>query len=496
MNMLYYLAILLVPIFDVLNVLTYHTVRAGGAVFTAFLISVISGPFVINKLREMKIGQYIKKDYVPNLHQLHKGKAGTPTMGGVMIIFSTVLSIIIWGKLNNRCLWIITLVFLGLGFLGAIDDYIKLKKKHNDGLTPRQKFAGQILVGVLLGIYLYFYPITPGAIYFSLSDVRDWRVLQNYFSAGLKSIDNSDEFSIVFSAIQPELRERLMNMNFGNELQIEEQFLILRALNQIIDKPEWKLKEIWLRKNLRDETRYFLNLKKQKIPNQTQRLGRLIIEDVFKGAFYLSQSNLHTSVGIPGFKNLFIPLGVFYIFFVVLIIVSMSNAVNLTDGLDGLAIGSSIISVLAYAAIAYIVSRSDWSRYLFVTYVPEASELFVFGSALLGAGLGFLWYNCHPAEVFMGDTGSLSLGGAIGTMALLTKQELLLPLVAGIFVLEAGSVVLQVASFKLTGKRIFRMSPLHHHFELLGWSETKVTMRFWIIALLFALLSLGTLKLR
>ncbi|MCX8063635.1 MAG: phospho-N-acetylmuramoyl-pentapeptide-transferase [Candidatus Hydrogenedentes bacterium] len=494
--MLYYLAILLVPFFDLVNVLTYHTVRAGGAVFTAFLVTILSGPFVIGKLRELKIGQFIKKDYVPDLHQLHKGKAGTPTMGGIMIIFSTLLTLIIWGRLDNRLLWLSLFVFLTLGLLGGADDYIKLRKRHNDGLTPRQKMIGQALIGLILGVYLYFFPVTPGATYFSLSDVKDWQLLQQYVSQGLKENNNSKEIRIIFSSLQQDLRQHLLNLNYDSELQVEEQLLILRALNQLIDKPEWKNRHTWLGKDLREETKYYLSLEKPKIPNQTQRLGRLIIEDVFKGAFYLSKSDLHTSVGVPGFKNLFISLGVIYIFFVVLVIMSMSNAVNLTDGLDGLAIGSSTISIMAYAAIAYIVSRADWSRYLFITYVPEASELFVFGSALLGAGLGFLWYNCHPAEVFMGDTGSLSLGGAIGTMALLTKQELLLPLVAGIFVLEAGSVVLQVASFKLTGKRIFRMSPLHHHFELLGWSETKVTLRFWIIALLFALLSLGTLKLR
>ncbi|MBN2309815.1 MAG: phospho-N-acetylmuramoyl-pentapeptide-transferase, partial [Candidatus Hydrogenedentes bacterium] len=177
-------------------------------------------------------------------------------------------------------------------------------------------------------------------------------------------------------------------------------------------------------------------------------------------------------------------------------IVGSSNAVNLTDGLDGLAVGASIMSLMAYTAIAYIVSRADWSRYLFLIFVPEASELTVVGAAMLGAGLGFLWFNSHPAEVFMGDTGSLALGGAIGTMAILTKQELLLVIVGGLFVLEAASVIIQVASFKLRGKRVFKMAPLHHHFELLGWSEDKVTIRFWIIALLFALMSLATLKLR
>ncbi|HRI87384.1 MAG TPA: phospho-N-acetylmuramoyl-pentapeptide-transferase, partial [Candidatus Hydrogenedentes bacterium] len=170
--------------------------------------------------------------------------------------------------------------------------------------------------------------------------------------------------------------------------------------------------------------------------------------------------------------------------------------VNLTDGLDGLAIGASIISLLTYTGIAYVVSRADWSEYLFLIHVPEASELTVFGAAMLGAGLGFLWFNCHPAEVFMGDTGSLALGGALGAMAILTKQELLLVVVGGLFVVEAMSVIIQVASFKLRGKRVFRMAPLHHHFELRGWNETKVVIRFWVVALIFALMSLATLKLR
>ena len=191
-----------------------------------------------------------------------------------------------------------------------------------------------------------------------------------------------------------------------------------------------------------------------------------------------------------------IPLGVFYALFVLLIIVCASNAVNLTDGLDGLAIGASIVSLLTYTGISYVVSRADWSEYLFLIHVPEAAELTVFGAAMLGAGLGFLWFNCHPAEVFMGDTGSLALGGALGAMAILTKQELLLIAVGGLFVIEGGSVVIQVLSFKTRGKRVFRMSPLHHHFELLGWNETKVVIRFWIVALIFALMSLATLKLR
>ncbi|HOK08794.1 MAG TPA: phospho-N-acetylmuramoyl-pentapeptide-transferase [Candidatus Hydrogenedens sp.] len=493
--MLYYIAILLIPYIDLMNVLTYHTVRAGGAVFTSFLLTLFIGPSVIHKLREMKIGQYIKKEYVEDLHQLHKGKAGTPTMGGILILISTCISLLIWGRLTNRCLWLALIIFVALGILGFVDDYIKLKRKHNDGLRARDKLLGQILIGVIFGIYLYFNPITPGPIYIVHSDVKNWALLCNQLSEALKQ-HNETPHSIICSQIPPILKEHLLQLNLEKELEIEEQLLIIRVLNQIIDNGTWHQNPMWKNEDIGQEAMSYLLSNKQLIPYQKQRLSRLILEHVFKDAFYPSPSSLHTKVGVPGFKNLFIPLGILYILFVAFIVVSVSNAVNLTDGLDGLAIGCSIISIMAYAAIAYIVSRADWSRYLFLTYVPEASELFVFGSTLLGAGLGFLWYNGHPAEVFMGDTGSLSLGGALATLAVLTKQELLLPIVAGIFVLEAGSVLLQVASFKLTGKRIFRMSPLHHHFELLGWTETKVTLRFWIIALLFALLSLGTLKLR
>ncbi len=493
--MLYYLAVLLLPYFDLVNVLTYHTVRAGGAVFTSFFVTLLLGPFVIHKLREMKIGQYIKKDYVADLHELHKGKSGTPTMGGILILISTFVSLFIWGRLTNRFLWITMMVFCALGILGFIDDYIKLKRKHNDGLRARDKFLGQIVVGTILGIYLYFNPITPGSIYLTVSDVKDWSKLKEQFAQGLRN-EGDPEILFICSRIPPMLKEHLLRLDLKKDLELEEQLLFIRILNQIIEKDGWQFDPIWKGKSLSSEVQTYLANDNKIKPFHKQRLGRLLIEHAFKDSFYKSPSSLHTKVGVPGFKNLFIPLGIFYILFVCLIVVSVSNAVNLTDGLDGLAIGSSIISVMAYAGIAYIVSRADWSRYLFLTYVPEASELFVFGSALLGAGLGFLWYNGHPAEVFMGDTGSLSLGGAIASLAVLTKQELLLPLVAGIFVIEAGSVLLQVASFKLTGKRIFRMAPLHHHFELLGWTETKVTLRFWIIALLFALLSLGALKLR
>lgn len=493
--MLYYIALILLPWLDALNVLTYHTVRAGGAVFTAFFITLLAGPYVIEKLRQLKIGQIIKQEYVPDLHQLHKGKSGTPTMGGILILVSTFLSLLLWSRLTNRFLWIAISVFLALGIIGFIDDYIKLKRKHNDGLRAREKLIGQILVGTLLGIYLYLYPTTPGAIYFSHSDVKNWSLLRQKLKQGFYQQEQTP-ISLICSNIPNNLKEHLIRLMNETDLQIEEQLLILRALNNAIDSGEWHYDQIWLKEETCKEAMKLIRNRHTSALLSKQRLGRLLIECAFKDVFYPSPSNLHTMIGIPFFKSLFIPLGVFYILFVIFVVVGVSNAVNLTDGLDGLAIGSSIISIMCYSAIAYIVSRADWTRYLFIPYVPEASELFVFGSALLGAGLGFLWFNGHPAQIFMGDTGSLSLGGAIAVLALLTKQELLLPLIAGIFVVEAGSVILQVASFKLTGKRVFRMAPLHHHFELLGWSETKVTLRFWIVALLLALLSLGTLKLR
>jgi len=212
---------------------------------------------------------------------------------------------------------------------------------------------------------------------------------------------------------------------------------------------------------------------------------------------YPTNPEFGTKLEVLFFKEVFISLGVLYILFVVLVIVGTSNAVNLTDGLDGLAIGSVVIAVLAYTVMAYLVGRTDFAGYLFVTYVPGAGELAIFCAAIAGAGLGFLWYNAHPADIFMGDTGALALGGALGTVAILIKQELLLVFVGGLFVVEALSVIIQVLSFKLRGgKRVFKMAPLHHHFELSGWSETKVTIRFWIIAAIFALLSLSTLKVR
>ncbi len=490
--MLYNLALTLMSYVDLVNVLTYHTVRAGAAALTAFGLSLLLGPRIIAWLRALKIGQYIKKDHVADLHKLHQGKAGTPTMGGAMIIISTLIALALWGNWANRLLWISCLVFVLLGGVGFLDDYIKLKRKHNDGLSARAKMAGQILAGLLLGLYLMQSPITVSAAYVYPRDILSWERL----AASLENPETPAVQRIVdsFTARQ----KAHIGANVTEEsVNRETRGMLLEGLNSALGRADLYQAELWPKAVLHKELAALLQQDADALSSRSLiRMNRLLIEQALPESVAPSEPNLHCKLGVPGLKEVFIPLGWLYVPFVVLLIVCISNAVNLTDGLDGLAAGASIASLLTYAAIAYVVSRADWSHYLFLTYVPEASEMFVFGGALLGAGLGFLWFNSHPAEVFMGDTGSLALGGAIGTLALLTKQELLLPIVAGLFVVEALSVVIQVASYKLTGKRVFRMAPLHHHFELSGWTETKVTLRFWIIALLFALMSLGTLKLR
>jgi phospho-N-acetylmuramoyl-pentapeptide-transferase len=363
--MLYQLAELLKRYFSGFNLLTYITVRFGLAIGTALLTGLLVGPAVIRLLRKFNIGQNIRNEEAPALHELHNHKAGTPTMGGLLIIAGTLSATLLWADLSNRLVWLVMGAFLWLGLLGFWDDYIKLREKRSLGLRSLPKFVGQLLCGLVLGIHLYNNPVT---------------------------------------------------LEYANQVDI------------------------------------------------------IVLKD-----FYL-------------------PLGAFYILFVMLVLCGTSNAVNLTDGLDGLAIGSVIMAALAYGVMAYAVSHFGISEYLNVPHIPAAGELAVFCAALVGASLGFLWYNCAPAEVFMGDTGSLALGGALGTVAVLVKKELLLVIVGGLFVMEALSVILQVGSFKLRGKRIFLMAPLHHHFELKGWSESKVVVRFWIIAAMWALLSIGTLK--
>jgi phospho-N-acetylmuramoyl-pentapeptide-transferase len=347
--------------FSVLNVFRYITFRTILSTLTSLFFLFVFGGWVIGRLRAMQVGQYIREDGPPN----HLDKAGTPTMGGCLIIPVIIASTLLWGELTNIYLWLVLFVMFGFGLIGFIDDYLKVVRKNSRGLSKKAKFSLQVLVAMVVAIILEMYP--------------------------------------------------------GFDLKLN----------------------------------------------------------------------------LPFFKTITPDLGLGYIPFAIFIIVGASNAVNLTDGLDGLAIGPIIVAFSSYLAFAYLSGHIKIASYLQIPYVAGAGELSVLCGAVVGAGLGFLWYNSFPAELFMGDVGSLPIGAVLGTVAVITKQELVLILVGGIFVVETLSVIFQIFYFKLTGgHRIFRMAPLHHHFELKGWPETKVTVRFWIIAIILALLSLSTFKLR
>jgi phospho-N-acetylmuramoyl-pentapeptide-transferase len=351
------------------NVFFYVTFRAVAAAVTAFLVTLIFGNFIIRRLIALKMGQPIRAAAeVHRLAELHGGKQGTPTMGGVLVIGAVFVSSLIWARLDNRFVWLVLFSMIYLGALGFADDYLKITKKKSDGISGRLKLIFQIaLAGIITGVFLS----SP------LLEVQARSLYVPFFKAPV--IANMSWFTFVFFA---------------------------------------------------------------------------------------------------------------------LVIVGSSNAVNLTDGLDGLAIGCTITVAFGYALLSYAAGNFRIAEYLQVPFYPFAGELTIVCSALIGAGLGFLWFNCHPAKVFMGDTGSLAIGGMIGVVAICCKQELLLIVVGGMFVIEAVSVILQVISFKLTGRRIFVMSPLHHHFELTGWKENTVIVRFWILSIIFVLLGLATLKLR
>jgi len=358
--MLYHLLYPLHQAYSIFNVFRYITFRTIYAIVTALLITLILGPWLIKRLRTFNIKQHIRDDGPAG----HVTKQGTPTMGGVLILFSLSLATLLWGDLTNSYIWIVLLTTWGLGVIGFIDDMKKLKSKSPQGISARFKVWGQVLLGSALGIFLYLSP------------------------------------------------------------------------------------------------------------------------------------DFDKSLTIPFFKEISVNLGVWYILFVVVIIVGSSNAVNLTDGLDGLAIGLVLIVSITYLLFSYFSGHSTIATYLQIPFIPGSGELTILCGALLGSATGFLWFNTFPAQVFMGDVGSLALGGALGTVAIITKHEILLAIVGGIFVVEALSVILQVGSYKLRKKRIFRMAPLHHHYEMKGWSEPKITVRFWIIAALLALVAMSTLKLR
>lgn len=377
--MLYYLLYhTLQRYFSPLNVFRYITVRTVYASLTAMFLALAFGPSLIRRLRELQIGQFIREEGP----QEHKKKAGTPTMGGVLIVLSTAIPTLLWADLTNPFILLSLFALVGFAVIGFIDDYAKVSQQRNLGLTAKKKIYFQVFVSLVVGVSLLV--LTTRSAY-------------------------STQLMIPFLK------------RFRPDLVIH---AFLRAPHL------WPLA--------------------------------------------------------------FIP----FLVFVGVVIVGSSNAVNLTDGLDGLAIGCTVIAAGALTVLTYVSSNFRWATYLDIQYIPKVGELTVFCGALVGASLGFLWYNAHPAEIFMGDVGSLSLGGTLGVIAVIIKQEILLFFVGGIFVLEAVSVILQVGSFKLRGKRIFRMAPIHHHFELLGWSESKVIVRFWIAALVFALFALTTLKLR
>jgi phospho-N-acetylmuramoyl-pentapeptide-transferase len=361
----------------VLNVFQYITFRTAYASITALLISLFLGPWLIARLREFQIGQQIREEG-PKSHQ---AKAGTPTMGGVLIIVSIIVPTLLWTNLRNRFVWVLALSTVAYAAVGFTDDYLKIVRKRSLGLTGREKIGFQILVSVSAGVFLLY-----------------------LLNSGLYSTKLTVPF---FKFFAPDL----------------------------------------------------------------------LIDRLFATPFFF--------LG-------YLP----FLVFVSIVIVGSSNAVNLTDGLDGLAIGCTLIASAALTALTYITGHAVLSDYLDIQNIPQVGEVTIFCGSMVGASLGFLWYNAHPAEVFMGDVGSLALGGAIGTIAVIIKQELLLIFIGGVFVAEAMSVMIQVISFKTRGKRVFLMAPLHHHFELKGWSESKIIIRFWIASLILALVSLSTLKLR
>lgn len=362
--MFYHLLYPLKDLYPAFNVFRYITFRAAGASVTAFLVCLVLGPRVIRWLKQMSALAHTEREHAPSIHAFFAHKKNVPTMGGILIVASLVLSMLLWGNWSVASIWILVGVVLWFGTVGFLDDWNKLRHKSSKGISSFMKLSGQLVAGIALGLWLYLDPGFDKLIY------------------------------------------------------------------------------------------------------------------------------------IPFFKNVYLYLGALFIPFVVLVLVGTSNALNLTDGLDGLAIGCLLFVAGAFAVLCYVVGRVDYATYLQMAYVPGAGELAVFCAALVGASAGFLWYNSYPAEVMMGDTGSLSLGGALGAVAVLTRKELVLLIIGGIFVWEALSVILQVASFKLFKKRIFLMSPFHHHLQLRGWPESKVTVRLWIISFILALLGLSTLKLR
>lgn len=490
-------------IFKGLNVFQYITFRTTWATITALLITLLFGGRVIKKLQELKIGQEIREE----LSEEHQAKKGTPTMGGVLILGSVFLSTILWARLDSLYLWLALAATTAFGIIGFLDDYIKIVKKRSLGLTERQKLVGQLVTALVVWGLLFF---TTSDSLFRDAEFKDVATLATRLT---QPKDQATQF--IAAQLAPETRQLLATFDGSREQTSAAQKALTADFNRLLKEP-----------NLYDERRFApaaddekLKLSEEarrmadKRPSQGDdlvRFNRRLIEDWFAGD--ISRSGGYSwNISIPFFKDTRFsdPLiavtyvGPFiYLFFIIFVLLGASNAVNLTDGMDGLAASVTFIAMAALTALTYVASDARWAGYLDITHKPEASELTVFCGAMLGASLGFLWHNAPPAEVFMGDVGSLAIGGALGTVAILTKQEFLLPFIGGVFIIEAMSVMLQVGYFKFTrktqgkGKRIFLQAPLHHHFQLAGWKEPKIVFRFVIVAILFALMSLSTLKLR
>lgn len=346
------------------NLFRYITVRSAGASITAFFLCLWFGPRCIAWLKNLRAVTDQQRPYAEAIHKHFEHKRNVPMMGGILVVASVIVATLLWGNLTNRFVWMMVFVMLWFGFVGFLDDWLKMRAKNSNGLSSATKFTGQVIMGLVIGIYLYLDP-----------DFSKW----------------------------------------------------------------------------------------------------LYVPLLKKGVLFL---------------------GLLFIPFVVIVLTGASNALNLTDGLDGLAIGCTLFTTTAFALITYVTGHADFAAYLQIPYIPEIGEITVFCAALAGASAGFLWFNSYPAEVFLGDTGSLSIGGSLGTIAVLAKKEIVLMIVGGIFVWEALSVILQVMSYKFTKKRIFLMSPFHHHLQRLGWPESKITVRLWIIAFILAIIGLSTLKVR
>ncbi len=480
-----------------LRVLGYTTVRAAGALASAFILSLIFGPWIVHRLRMLKVGQQVRQFKTAETQQfnIHAHKQGTPTMGGILIVLATVFASVLFCSPDNSYVWLVLFVMVVTGGLGFMDDYLKVVKKDHKGVSARMKLVVQIAVGLLLGLVLVqSRPHTAyGDLLLSPHDIAN----PVAFSEKIGKQNNAfTEF--LGNELTASVLKELQDLKAGTAPSPALEARLIRDLNRIINGPSIYTQErfqgIVLTQDAEERLEY--ELQRDTVALST-RLNRFLLESAFPDS--VAKADLHrgdTNLLLPFFKDVYPALGFWFIFWAALVICGASNAVNLTDGLDGLAIGTVITVSVPYMLIAYLASRFDYASYLLIPHVPQAGELTILIAAMLGASMGFLWFNAHPAEVFMGDTGSLSLGATIGAVALLTKHEILLILIGGIFVVEALSVVLQVGSYKLRGKRVFLMSPLHNHFVKKGVHESRIIFRFLIVATLLAMIGLSTLKLR